>query len=237
MQDNTSPEERLLRLIRGERRKSSRKDEKIPKDIRASQSEEGTQQAPVLRKKWHKKLSLSGNFNLSKIKEYLSFNQINRILLEIFLVLGVYLLVGFLITSPGKIEKRILALAPLDIKHPTGLGKVKGKPIEIPEKTDVTRTEPVSHYTQSVKSRNLFTATGLETRPVRLSPTFLEMVSKLKLQGIISGPNPQAVIEDTKAKQVYFLSPGERIGEIELKEILPGKVKLNYYGQEAELPL
>ena len=63
----------------------------------------------------------------------------------------------------------------------------------------------------------------------------MEMDSKLRLQGIFVGTNPQAIIEDTKSKQVYFLSPGERIGEIELKELLPGKVKLDYYGQETEL--
>lgn len=230
MHDNISPEERLLRLIRGDGRESSRKDEKITKDLDASQSERVIQEQPTLRKKPTEKSSLSGKFNLGKIKEHFSFNQINRILLAIFLILGVYLLADFLITSPNRIEKRILApLAPKEIK---------GVALGVSDKTPAEgRFKPISYYSEPVKSRNLFTTAASKTEQVRPSPSFLEMVSKLKLQGIISGANPQAVIEDTKTKQVYFLSPGERISEMELKEILPGKVKLNYYGQELELAL
>ncbi len=66
---------------------------------------------------------------------------------------------------------------------------------------------------------------------------FNKAMPKLKLQGIIAGANPQAIVEDIKTGRVYFLSLGERIGEMELKQILPGKVKLDYHGQEVELSL
>lgn len=207
MQDNTSPEERLLRLIRGERKESSPQDKKVANDPKASQ------------------LALSGIFKWVKIKEHFSFNQINRMLLGILLILGIYLLIDFLITSPQRIERKVL-----------NTEEVAAAALEIPGKIP-SSLKPVSYYSQPVKSKNLFTATSPEIKPARPSLTFLEMVSKLRLQGIVSGANPQAIIEDTRTKQVYFLAPGERIGEIELKQILPGKVRLNYYGQEAELPL
>ena len=216
MQDTISPEERLLRLIRKDPKKSAKKEKE----------EEVSRGLKVFAKKsLAKRLSLSGIFNLSRIKEQLSFNLINQFLFATLLILGIYLLADFLIASPNRIEREILAFE-----------EVKDAALEIPAVTS-SSVKPVSHYTQTVKLRNLFTASGSKTEKTLPSPSFMQMVSKLKLQGIVSGINPQAIIEDTKTKKVYFLYPGERIGEIELKRILPGEVKLNYYGQEAKLAL
>lgn len=207
MQD-ISPEERLLRLIRGKHQKTSPKSEGTTKPV-----------LPPTKKE-------DKSFSLARMSEYFSFNQINQRLLLVLIILAVYLLGDLLIASPKKIEQKVLALE-----------QVKIKAAEISPEITAPTAEPVAYYTQATKAKNLFTATGPEAEQERPSASFLEIVSKLKLQGIISWPNPQAIIEDSKTQQVYFLSPGDYMGEIQLKEILQGKVKLNYYGQEAELAL
>lgn len=197
MQDNISPEERLLRFVK-----------------------EGAKKSP----KNEKSGDLGSRPDRTKLLFFLKPS--NRTLSATLLILGLYLLADFLIVSPGRIEERILTL------EAEGGKKSEAAP------TDVTKKQivPVSYYLESTKLRNLFTAEAARVTPAA-SATFMEMVSKLKLQGIISGPNPQAVIKDIKTNQVYFLSPGEHIGGIKLQEILSGKVRLYYRGQEVELAL
>lgn len=221
MQDNISPEEKLLHLIRGEHKKPLRKEKQLREKIEVSPPKKLTQQVSLIKKTWVRKLS---------------FNLIGGIALVIFLIFGIYLLANFVITTPKKTEQGNLALAFLDSRYLTGAGKLKDEALQTPEETFVL-FKPVSFHKRSVDSEELLTATAFETKQARPESFFTEIVSKLRLQGIISAPNPQALIEDSQTKQLYFLSPGERIGEIELKQILPGKVKLGYYGQEAELKL
>lgn len=200
MQDNISPEERLLRLIRRKRSKPLPKEEKKNKNTQVDQTQ-----------KARPRISLPT----------FSFELLSRILLMVLLILGICLLLDFLLVKPKKIDE------------------IKSDGPQVLDKIPVAQAplEPLSYYTESVKSINLFTASSQVTEQTQPSPTFMQMVSSLKLQGIVSGPSPQAIIEDIKAKQVYFLSPGDYIGEIKLKEIFPGRVKLEYYGQVAELSL
>ncbi len=196
---NISPEEKLLRLIRADHKKVPAREQRPEQKPDASAKQNIIQKAALA----------------------ISFNLINRILVRILLISGIYFLVDFLIVSPNKIEERVLAI-----------GELNGADLE---EAPAPLFKPVFYYTKAVKIRNLFTAAKPKSRRGLPSSIFTEMVSKLRLQGIISGVKPQAIIEDIKTGQVYFVSPGDYIGELELKEILPGKVKLNYYGQEAEL--
>lgn len=207
MQDNTNPEGRLLRLIRGGHKEFSGSQVQMAKDVKISQPKEIVQ----------KRFSLSKKF---------SFDLINRILLAVFLILGVYLAADFLINNSDKIKKRI-----------SSLNKIRGGSLKIQAKA-LTPLKPLSYYVLPLKSRNLFAGSGGKANQGSPSASFQKMVSKLKLQGIVfSGSSPQAIIEDTSTRQVYFLSLGDSIGKIELKKILRGKVKLGDNGQEAELSL
>jgi hypothetical protein len=157
------------------------------------------------------------------------FNLIIRSLSAVFLILGIYLLISVLTAAPEKIEESILLFK--------GNGENLAEVKELSAKVAAAELdEPLVYYTGPVKEKNLFTAAGEQTQAVS-TPSFKEKISSLNLQGIISGDSPQAVIVDKKSKQTYFLSAGEYIGEIEVKEILPGRVRLNYLGQETELAL
>ncbi len=153
----------------------------------------------------------------------LSFNLMHRLALRAFLIMAVYLLLDSLITNAHKLEESVLRL-----------GALQDADLE---QSAAALPQPVSYYSQPVKAKNLFAAISPKTRGGLPSSTFMDIVSNLTLQGIISGVDPQAIIQDKKSRQTYYLSPGERIGEIEVGRILPGKVILIYYGQEAELGL
>ena len=66
-----------------------------------------------------------------------------------------------------------------------------------------------------------------------------EIAAGLGLMGVVSGARPQAIIQDNKSKKTYFLNKGDKLGDVELKEILEGegKVILIYKGREFDLVL
>ncbi|MFH1245469.1 MAG: hypothetical protein V1662_03205 [Candidatus Omnitrophota bacterium] len=154
-------------------------------------------------------------------------NLLNSVLLVILIVLGVFFIGDLLIITPGWMKAKVGALQETQeafLKIPGGGALSSG-------------TVLPSYYTQPVQSKDLFTVTPAESAYTSALPSLAEVTSKLKLQGVISQPNPQAIIENVQTKETFFISPGERIGEIELKEILPSGVKIIYQGLELELSL
>ena len=220
--ENITPKKEPLRFIRGKYKKLSKGDEKIANGIDVSRSGMITQKVPFSKAEAQKEFSLFGSVNLIKVRKFFSFNTISQILWTISLILAIYLVADFLIITPGKIKEKSLMLTAKSW---------------IPEMPSMTLPRPFSYYSQPAKSRNIFSSVSLKRKQVSSSLVFNKATPKLKLQGIIAGANPQAIVEDIKTGRVYFLSLGERIGEIELKQILPGKVKLDYRGQEVELSL
>jgi len=59
----------------------------------------------------------------------------------------------------------------------------------------------------------------------------------ISLIGIISGDNPQAVIEDKKTQKTFYLNKGQFIGEFQVEDIQEGKIILNHNSQKYELYL
>ncbi len=220
--ENITPEEELLPLIGGTHKKSSKEGEEIANGIDVPQSEIIVQKVPFSKAKPQKDFFLFGRLNLREIRKFFSFNLVSQILWTISLILVIYLVGDFLIMNSGRIEEKTLML---------------GEKSWTPEISSMALFRPVSDYSQPAKSRNIFAAVSSKNKRALSSSAFKKATLKLKLQGIIAGVNPQAIIEDIKTGQTYFLSPGERIDGIELKQILPGKVKLDYFGQEIELLL
>jgi len=100
-----------------------------------------------------------------------------------------------------------------------------------------------SYYLNKVKARNLFSfADEKEEEKVAFKekpqegPTELEKMAKtLKLVGISWSNDPDAIIEDEKAKKTYFVKTGHKINEINVQAIYKDKVILHYRSQEVEL--
>ncbi len=65
----------------------------------------------------------------------------------------------------------------------------------------------------------------------------LDLFKDMTLIGIISSNPPQAVIEDKKTQKTYYLSVGQAIGDLTVDHIQEGKVILDYLGTKYEMYL
>lgn len=106
--------------------------------------------------------------------------------------------------------------------------------IKLPEQ------KPFRYYASSIGSRNIFSPIvkdipKTEQVEVKLSAEIDAIKARLNLLGIVSGERPQAIIEDKKAKKTYFLYKGDFISNAQVIEILQGRVRLKYKGEEFEL--
>lgn len=99
---------------------------------------------------------------------------------------------------------------------------------------------PISYYDDIIKKRNLFKGIALpqeKKNKKTLSQTASELLANYSLKGILSEDSPQAIIEDKKTKQTYFLNKGDSLGEFLIEEINEGKITLDLEGQKVEMSL
>jgi len=91
----------------------------------------------------------------------------------------------------------------------------------------------IDSYLGPVLGKNIFAAREMEAQ----SPTQVGVsdLNSLQLVGIISGENPQAVIEDKKSQKSFYVSKGQSIGDFQVADILEGKVILSRQGRQYEL--
>lgn len=195
MKDSISPEEKLLKLIRGQKKTADLK--------------------PAIQP------SISPPY--PSAQNYLSLN-IKKIIWAAFVFACIYLAASFIypLVSLKRIE--LLQATP---------EKITESKIEVKSKA-----RPYEFYLEGVKNRQIFGSPALKQemgRPAIGLDT--DLIKDFNLVGIISGENPQAVIEDKKVQKTYYLSKGQFIGEFQIEDIQEGKIILNYQGQKFELYL
>ncbi|MEA3305660.1 MAG: hypothetical protein U9R52_02480 [Candidatus Omnitrophota bacterium] len=108
---------------------------------------------------------------------------------------------------------------------------------EAMEESDILSIQPYSYYSSSIAKRNIFMPQQVEVDEVITGPALEEVSAGLSLIGIITGNRPQAVIEEKKTKKSYFLFEGSSVGQAKLLEILEDSVVMEYQGQTFELVL
>lgn len=62
-----------------------------------------------------------------------------------------------------------------------------------------------------------------------------DLVGNLTLMGIVSGDQPQVILEDRKSQKTYYLSKGQSVGEVRIDDIKEGKVIVSCNGERFEL--
>lgn len=105
------------------------------------------------------------------------------------------------------------------------------------EKT--AESKPFSYYNDIIKKRGLFkeiAPSGKKNKKIS-SQTAAELLVNYSLKGILNEDSPQAIIEDKKTRQTYFLNKGDYLGEFLIEEINEGKITLNLEGQKVEMSL
>jgi type II secretory pathway component PulC len=211
MSDNILPEEKLLKLIRGQGAQNGAADMKPA----GANSTIATEQKSGLK------------FSLRPLMiKYLFLFRINRIIPVIFIAFCVYLLASFLYP--------FLFLREIKLPQIT--------PEKIPEQgAGVTRNiKPYEYYIQGIPERNVFgnlSAPQGQVPETSRGGVNSDLTKDLNLLGIISGENPQAVIEDKNSQKTYYLNKNQSINDFVIEDIQEGRVILNYKGQRYELNL
>ncbi len=209
MKDNLSPEEKLLKLIKGDKK---------PK----------TETPPVSKKEKGDVSIFHSPKNYRKI-EPSPFLKPSPFLTSHLLIILAFISVAFLTTAfmyplfnSGRVElpdagKEELSLAGAQMR---------------------AEVKPLESYLEGLKSRQIFAASSLPEGALPTSAPVtntLDLFKDISLVGIISSSPPQAVIEDKKTQKTYYLSKGQSMGDLKVDDIQEGKVVLNYLGTKYEL--
>ena len=201
MRDDIAPEEKLLRLIKGQKKPGVGLTRESP--------------ALITDLKTTAKPSIKSSF-----QKYAYFLNARRIIFIAFVASCIYLAVSLIYPW----------IIPREIKLP----QIPPEKIIEPKVEPGQGPRPYEFYLEGIRNRQVFSASTQETeRPA--SGVNVDLMKDMSLVGIISGENPQAVIEDTKMHKTYYATKGQFIGEFQVEDIQEGKIILNYRGQRFEL--
>lgn len=158
----------------------------------------------------------------SPIQNYLSLPYFKKFVSWVFILSSIYLVISFIYSWVG-LKK---------IKLPN-VSAEKKEAVEAELKSVV---KPIDFYLEGTRDRQIFESTGIFAGEKPLSKIDTD-IKDINLVGIISGENPQAVIEDKKTQKTFYVNKGQFIGEFRVEDIQEGKIILNLRGQRFELYL
>ncbi|KPK98759.1 MAG: hypothetical protein AMJ95_02625 [Omnitrophica WOR_2 bacterium SM23_72] len=212
MKDSLSPEEKLLKLIRGEKkskkavgiiRQGSAMPEKVIPAVKGDVSIFSSQQASMQPKGFPLRTSIIA-----------------------FLILSVlFMLSAFLYPIFNLSKVKLPEVTKEQVKTSS---------------TSSLNVKPLESYLEGVQQRQIFrAATVSDVLPISSAAVTntLDLFKDMTLVGIISSDPPQAVIEDKKTQKTYYLTRGQAIGDLKVDDIQEGKVIVDYLGTKYELYL
>lgn len=236
MAEEFSPEEKLLRLIRGEKKKND-------KPAAAKLESHGTSQGPRMNafelpmgKVQAAKRKNAGRKN--------PFRFINSILIAALILTIAFFVFDILISKLSlfrPLAKTDYSIA--DKAYPVDKTQTAPTANSVSDTTqDRSNAEalPFSDYSEMVR-RELFRPQKSEVEEKVMDEKKLlsgqERLNGIFLIGIISGEKPQAVIEDKKNQKTYFLYKGQSVNQLMITDILDDRVILDFEGEKLELVL
>lgn len=208
MKDNYTPEEKLLALIKGQKRPSAHAPQ-APAAAAAVMPE-----GPGPREKGKFVFALPGDY---------SWLSLSRILSICLVVSCAYLTGTFLYSWFGLKNIKM----PQIVKQTAADISLQGQ----------AEKKPITFYQTTMTEKHIFASSGQAEADKPLGIASGDMVKDFSLVGIISGANPQAIVEDKKSQKTYYVNKGQAVGEFQVEDILEGKIILNYNGQRYELYL
>ncbi|MBM3246109.1 MAG: hypothetical protein FJZ13_02140 [Candidatus Omnitrophica bacterium] len=213
MKDNTSPEEKLLKLIKKDKPASERTTlPGMPPDKKAAAG------LAFLK-------SAIQNLLYFLRQKYLMSLYFKKAVMALLVISFLYLFISLIYPLIGLRRIKLPEISREKIN------------LEEPEAGPKTETKPYEFYSQALNQRRIFSGTTAQGTIGASSVATPDLTKDLNLVGIISGVNPQAVIEDKNTQKTYYLSNGQFIGELQIEDIQEGKIILNYNGQRYELYL
>jgi|GEM_PF-895953 len=223
MAEEFSPEEKLLRLIRGEKR---HKDKPPAEKVESLPSPAEAPSAGI---------QYDVGAAAASTDERGDFKFVNLALIIILIIT-----VGFFVfefVSPkfkGAVEESVQEPLPVGQKTPP-------QTPELPTADQEIQTPPFSTYAEVIGRRDLFKPQQPEVPPEKTPEKTLEAaynkLNDLLLIGIIAGEKPQAVVEDRKNQKTYFLYKGQTVNQMRVEDILGDRVIFVFEGERFELSL
>jgi len=212
MRSADSPEDRLLRLIKGKYR-------------RRTEAKEASRevQKDTLLTDVSKKI-----FMQNKALRPLFSDSVNRVLAVILIILAGYLGYSLLFPSYRDLSRFI----------ESGQVTSEGRERPAEDSASVSRgAEDFSVYSQAIRGKDLFSVPYIEDEEGAAKEPEIDVAGRFNLVGIIAGADPQAIIEDKNAKKTHYLFEGQELGEVKVVEITEGRVVLGYKDKEYMLVL
>lgn len=218
MAKDTSPEEKLLSLIRNKKKKTEAAD--------APQAPAEAQAGTIISKADARidGVLKSGLFR-SKIFEPSALKRVNRYLVLILSVLVLYFLADLVFVRPYKNVQLLVSKTVAEQNSRTLADDMK----------KIAAVKEYSAYSGAAPGRGVFGQA--QSGPAASEDVAAQgsISDRVGLVGIITGDNPQAIIEDKKAQKTYYLNKGQSFDGYVVEEILEGKVTLDYEGKKISL--
>ena len=208
MNENNSPEEKLLKLIRGHKNQPPGQEKKAPVAVAQAAPEAQSNQKPP---------------ETFVVKSTQRVFNVKRALLGIFIITFFCLVITFIYPWLG--------LTRIKPTHPT-----ETKPEQ--EAAGLKQaTRSYDFYLQGMKDKRIFASVSTQNPEKPVNALSSDLLKDIALIGIISGENPQAIIEDKKTQETIYATKGQMIGEIRIEDIQEGKIIVNYKNERYELYL
>lgn len=214
MPEEFSPEEKLLRLIRGEKKQ---KDKPAAERIEPPKS---SAEIPMA------KLQGAGQMVGGKTGYFKVINSALVAVLVIIIVFFIFDIITSKLKPPSMVQgehrqQQAARSAAEDINH-------RATSVPFSTYADVGNRELFKPLKSEIQDR----ATSQRT-----SESAQDKLKDLFLIGIIAGGKPQAVIEDRKIQKTYFLYKGQAVNQLTVEDILEDRVIFDFEGEKLELVL
>lgn len=210
MQDNISPEEKLLDLIK--------KGKDNIKDIPPEQpKQEKSAEGPVAPIGVPKKI---------RIRYASPFSILNKFLIIAVICAIVYMVFAY--KYPYKPETEISSHVEIE----KGEGAIGETPKPLP---------PVSHYMDIMSRRQMFKLYEVPKPkpqgPTKPKVTLQQLLAGYTFVGVIFGDVPQAIVEEKKTGQSFYLTAGQFLGEIKIEKIERGRITVSYEDESMDISI
>lgn len=215
-----SPEEKLLRLIRGERKPK----DKIVPEKPAARGEDKTVTAVPVRTTAPRFPKLGRSANYSRF--------INVSLIVSLVTIAVVIIIDVISFNSSR-PAYVTGAAPK-----AGAGTVERVQNTPQPRPQARGPAAFSEGPELLGSRELFRVSpAAAAASARIPQAPFEKMKDLSLKGIIAGDKPQAILEDEKNKKSYFLYKGDSVNNIKVEDIQSDRVILIINGEALELTL
>jgi len=215
--EHLSPEQRLLRLIKGKQRSVSN-----APDVSGNTAAGGA--GADLTRSVRSEPWLSGEYSPQA-------KPVLRVELFLQVALGMsFLYLVFMFSIPF--------FSPRTLPVSSAAQSAAAKQVRFPEKDTIKSFES---YASQLQGKNVFALAAATAATVTMQQTNVlaasEQLKDISLIGVISGDDPQAVIEDKRTQKTYYVNKGQFIEQFQVEDIKDGKIVLTCGGERFELSL